>query len=57
MSMFFGAVHESANDPKRSFKSSALDVQFRVADYARQAELRRHHGSRRLAAESWPRAV
>jgi hypothetical protein len=32
-------------------------VQFRVADYAREAELRRHHGRRQLAAEPWPGAI
>lgn len=38
-------------------KAVPLDVQFRVADYARQSELRRHHGRRQLAAEPWPGAI
>jgi hypothetical protein len=44
-------------DPKPPFKRSALDRLFRLDDHALRAELVRHHGHRRLAAEPWPRTV
>ena len=47
----------STHDPSETFECGALDTTLHLDDHVRPAELGRHHGRRRLAAEPRPRTV